>query len=149
VIVDKEEKKINSRDAMRHTVQTSSLYKKRLQTLHKTVQRVKDAIGSKDFPALAHEIMKESDSLHECIRDTVPKVEYLNENSYKIIDQVKKLNSVSIIAAYTFDAGPNAHIMTLEHHVPMIKKEMLKLFGVQLIESRPGKGIRYSEEHLI
>ncbi|MCM2324987.1 MAG: diphosphomevalonate decarboxylase [Candidatus Woesearchaeota archaeon] len=149
VIVDKDEKKISSRDAMKHTVQTSSLYKKRLQALLDIIRRVKAAIGSKDFQSLAHEIMNESDSLHACIKDTVPKVEYLNEASYRIIELVKKLNSVSTIAAYTFDAGPNAHIITLEQYVPGIKKEMLKLFGVQLIESRPGRGIRYSEEHLL
>jgi diphosphomevalonate decarboxylase len=120
VIIDAEEKKMSSRDAMKRTVETSDAYKKRLTVVDDRVEVVKQAIGQKDFPLLAKTIMEDSDELHACLKDTRPNVKYLTEKSYKIIEVVRRMNMDQVIVGYTFDAGPNAHLITLEQHVESV-----------------------------
>ena len=148
VIVSDVEKKVSSRQGMQNTVETSKLYKQRIKEVDKTIEVVQEAIIKKDFMTLAKNIMKDSDNMHECMRDTKPSLVYLNETSNKIKEVVKKLNEKRIICAYTFDAGPNAHIITTEDSVELITKEILKIFGVQVVVSKPGQGIKYTDEHL-
>ena len=144
VITSSDEKKISSREAMKLTQEKSRLYKERIKSISRTLDAVRKAIAEKDFPALAEAIMKDSDNMHACIEEAG--IEYLNEKSYAIKDIVRELNSSGIIAAYTFDAGPNAHIITTKKNLTKAKDA---LFGFgKIIISRPGKGVRYTEEHL-
>ncbi|MEK6917127.1 MAG: diphosphomevalonate decarboxylase [Nanoarchaeota archaeon] len=144
VIVSSGEKKISSRDAMKLTQDKSKLYKERIKNIDKTLEIVRKAISRKDISVLAESIMKESDNMHACIEEIG--IKYLNETSHAIKEIITNLNSNGIIAAYTFDAGPNAHIITTKKNLPKIK-DALFAFG-RLIVSKPGKGVRYSEEHL-
>ncbi|MBN2368398.1 diphosphomevalonate decarboxylase [Candidatus Woesearchaeota archaeon] len=148
VIVSKEEKKISSRDAMKLTVETSSKYKERIENIEKTLEGVRTAIKEKNFPKLAMEIMKDSDNMHACIKDTTPSIDYLNDNSYEIKRLIKELNKEKVIAAYTFDAGPNTHIITTGENAGKITKKLKSLKNTTLIISGVGKGIRYTEKHL-
>ena len=147
VIFEKKEKKISSRDGMKLTVETSELYKKRIKEVGPTINRVKHALANKDFSMLMSLIMQDSDNMHNCMKNTIPKLEYLNDTSYKIIEKIKSLNQNKIIAGYSFDAGPNAHIITIEENIPILKKELAK-FSKSIIISKPGKGIIYSKTHL-
>jgi diphosphomevalonate decarboxylase len=148
VIVSSVEKKISSRAGMKKTVDTSTKYKQRLTKVGKTIEVVQNAIIKKDFETLAINIMKDSDNMHECMFDTEPSLVYLNDTSNKIKEVVNKLNKNKIIAAYSFDAGPNAHIITRQENVELITRELLKIFGVQVVVSKPGQGIKYSDDHL-
>ena len=129
VVIDAEEKKMSSRDAMKRTVETSDAYKKRLTVVDDRVEVVKQAIGQKDFPLLAKTIMEDSDEFHACLKDTKPRVTYLTEKSYTIIDAVRRMNADQIIAGYTFDAGPNAHLITLEEHVESVVQNIKACIG--------------------
>lgn len=133
---------------MKKTVDTSTKYKQRLTKVGKTIEVVQNAIIKKDFETLAINIMKDSDNMHECMFDTEPSLVYLNDTSNKIKEVVNKLNKNKIIAAYSFDAGPNAHIITRQENVELITRELLKIFGVQVVVSKPGQGIKYSDDHL-
>ena len=86
--------------------------------------------------------------MHAVMLDTWPPIMYLNDISKEIIYAIQELNKAEgkIIAAYTFDAGPNAHIITTKKNLTKAKDA---LFGFgKIIISRPGKGVRYTEEHL-
>ncbi len=147
VIVSHDEKGISSREGMKLTVKTSELYKRRIAGIGMQVFKVRRAILNRDFPGLMESIMKESDNLHDCMADTKPKLEYLNETSLKIKNMILSLNSKMIKAAYTFDAGPNAHIITLDKYVEDLLL-LLKQFNCKTIVSSVGKGIKYTEDHL-
>jgi diphosphomevalonate decarboxylase len=145
LIVSDKEKSVSSRDAMKQTVEKSSLYKKRIEKIPEKIKNTKTAIQKKDFQSLAKLIMEDSDDMHSCIEETG--INYLAEDSLKIKDIIRDLNKDSIIAAYSFDAGPNAHIITLEKNIPLIIKEIQK-FNYLSIISKPGKGISYTKAHL-
>jgi diphosphomevalonate decarboxylase len=137
IIVEQAEKKISSRDAMRLTLDTEA-YRRRIANLGRTIEAVKKAILEKDFVLLAQSIMTDSDSMHACIEETG--IRYLTGRSQKIKEKIKYLNKSRVIAAYTFDAGPNAHIITTKENLRIIKEE-LESFGKMII-SGVGRGIQ-------
>ncbi len=146
VIVSKEEKPISSRKAMKISVEKSKLYKERVKNIYKTLNSLRTAIQDKNFLEVAKLIMQDSDNMHACINETG--IQYLSDNSQKIKQIIKSLNNTQIKAAYSFDAGPNAHIITLEKHISEIKQALSKVPYINLIISKPGKGIRLTKEHL-
>ena len=144
IIVSDKEKPISSREAMKKTVESSLLYDIRLKNINNKVNIIKEALRKKDFFVLAQVIMQDSDEMHACINDV--DIFYLNDKSHEIKNIIKEINRDGIKAAYTFDAGPNAHIISTKKYVDMIKNKLSK-FG-KIIVSKPGKGIKYSEDHL-
>ncbi len=147
VVVSDKEKYMSSREAMKITVDTSALYKKRIQNINFTLFKIKRLIINKEFTMLMEAIMKESDNMHECMADSNPKIVYLNEESKEIKSIIRNINSKNIKAGYTFDAGPNAHIITQDTYVPEIIYALGK-YKTNIIISKPGKGIQYTEAHL-
>lgn len=147
-------KKVSSRAGMKQTVATSVLYQARLASLPKLMQEMREAVKNKDFAKFAELTMRESNDLHSVMLDTWPPITYLNDLSKQVIYAVHELNAGNEVkAAYTFDAGPNAHIYTLEKYVPEIKKMLEGIEGVQkMIVSKVGHGPKYltdESEHLI
>ncbi|MGC9149542.1 MAG: diphosphomevalonate decarboxylase [Candidatus Micrarchaeia archaeon] len=154
-VVETKEKKISSRAGMRRTVATSILYPARIKYLPKIIKETKKAILSKDHQKLFEIAMRESNNMHATILDTWPPIFYLNNTSIDIINKIHELNESSgeIIAAYSFDAGPNANIFTLKKYVNRVKKALKEVKGIKyFIECEVGKGpklILDKKEYLI
>ena len=143
VILSRSEKLISSRDAMKKTVKKSKLYKKRIRHIKSGLTEVRKAILKRNFSKLAQAIMQDSDNMHECIEEVG--ITYLIEESHQIKESIKSLNNSVIKGAYTFDAGPNAHIITLKKYLPEIAN---MLNGKDIVISKPGQGVFYSNNHL-
>lgn len=151
-IVAEDKKKVSSRSGMKQTVQTSSLFKKRLEEMPQKIELAKKFVLSKNLPALLELVMRESNSMHACMLDTYPPIVYLNDASKRIIYAVHELNEArgAAIAGYTFDAGPNSHVYTVEKHVVEVKKLLEGVEGVKkTIVSRVGAGPSLSSKHLL
>ncbi|MBU3897207.1 MAG: diphosphomevalonate decarboxylase [Nanoarchaeota archaeon] len=123
-IVDAGKKKISSRAGMKQTIATSFLYPARMQYIEKVIEEMKKAVIAKDFQKFGEITMRESSDMHAVMLDTWPPIMYLNNISREIIYAVHELNSIEgkIIAAYTFDAGPNVHIYTTAENVARVQK---------------------------
>lgn len=96
---------------MQATVHTSGLFSARVQTLvPERMAAMEVAVHSRDFPTFARITMRESNSFHATCLDTEPPIFYLNDVSRAAIQAVQALNEKAgrLVAAYTFDAGPNA-----------------------------------------
>lgn len=144
-IVDAEKKKVSSRAGMRETVKTSGLFKERMKGMDKTVRDMKAAVMQRDFESFANLTMQDSDSMHAVMADTKPPIVYLNETSRRIIAEVGKLNrnAKAPICTYTFDAGPNAHIYTLERNVRDVEKMLSGIAGInRTLVCKVGSGPR-------
>jgi diphosphomevalonate decarboxylase len=148
VVVSDHEKSISSREAMKLTVATSLLYKGRLRIIGERLEKVKEAIGKKDFSSIAKEIMLDSDNLHTCMKDTNPSIVYMNKDSIKIKEIVGFINRNQVKAAYTFDAGANSHIICEKRDVAEIKSFLEKQGYKNLITTKIGKGIEFTKDHL-
>lgn len=153
VIIDEKTKKVSSRMGMKQTVLTSSLYPKRIADIDKTLEVVRNAILEKDLPVLLQAMMRDSNSMHAVMLDTWPPIMYLNDSSREVIYAVHNFNADGIRVGYTFDAGPNAHIFTLERYVSEIKEILEEIEGVgKIIVCKVGHGpriVKSDNEYLI
>ena len=87
--------------------------------------------------------MRESSHMHAVMLDTFPPIMYLNDVSREIIYAVHDFNAEkgAVVAGYTFDAGPNAHVYTVERYAGELEKMLGGIAGVQkTMVCRPGTG---------
>ncbi|ONH77322.1 Transcriptional repressor TUP1 [Pichia kudriavzevii] len=113
LVVSDMKKDVPSTSGMQLTVQTSDLFQHRIEeVVPQRYEEMRNAILNKDFPKFAELTMKDSNSFHAVCLDSYPPIFYLNDTSKNIIKLINLLNQSAgeTIAAYTFDAGPNAVI---------------------------------------
>jgi len=148
-IVSNEKKKISSRAGMRETVATSILYKVRPEYAEAACIELEEAIKKKDFETFGILTMRDSNNMHAVMLDTYPPMIYLNDTSRNIINAITDLNRQEgkIVAAYTFDAGPNAHIITLENYESKVMSVLKAIRGIiEIKRTKIGKGPRADKE---
>lgn len=116
-------KGVSSTAGMQATVASSSLFQHRIQNIvPQRIQEMKTAIRERDFETFAKLTMTDSNQFHACCLDTFPPIFYLNDTSRAVIRVVENINATAgkTIAAYTFDAGPNAVIYFLEENSEIV-----------------------------
>jgi diphosphomevalonate decarboxylase len=144
LVVSAAKKGVSSTTGMQTTVATSTLFQSRAaETVPKRMKEMQDAIKNKDFEAFGKLTMMDSNSFHATCLDTFPPIFYLNDISRAAIKVVEAINAAAgkIIAAYTFDAGPNAVVYYEEEN----EKEVAGLFKTILTEKDGWKGERGSK----
>jgi diphosphomevalonate decarboxylase len=153
-ITDFSIKKISSSIGHDATVKTSTLYNARLKSAEEEFRIVHNAVLKKDFNSLGKAIMRESNNMHATMLDTYPPIIYLNDTSRSIIYAVHELNEKhkKCVAAYTFDAGPNAHIITTNKYKQDVLNMLNDIDKVRdIIQAKSGSGptILEKEDSLI
>lgn len=117
LVVSAEQKPVGSTAGMQTSVQTSALLKFRAEALVPAhIVEMARCIQEQDFPGFAELTMKDSNQFHATCLDTFPPISYLNDTSRRIMQLVHRFNAYhgQTKVAYTFDAGPNAVIFTLD-----------------------------------
>ena len=148
-IVDTKEKKIKSSPGMKKTVETSILYPKRVKYLPSILNLVRNAIIEKDASTLLEAAMRDSNNMHSVMLDSWPPIIYLNDVSKKVINSIHDFNADEIKAGYSFDAGPNPCIFTLEKYVAEIRGILKEIKGIkEIIVSKAGSGPSVVEDNL-
>ncbi|KAJ9642403.1 diphosphomevalonate decarboxylase [Coniosporium apollinis] len=131
LVVSAEKKGVSSTSGMQATVATSTLFPERAErTVPKRMEEMKKAILDRDFDTFGKVTMRDSNSFHATCLDTDPPIFYMNDISRAAVRMVEEINQAAgkVIAAYTFDAGPNAVIYYLaenEHAVAGLFKNIL------------------------
>lgn len=113
LVVSAAKKDVSSTAGMQATVKTSALFSHRAaNVVPQRMEAMKAAIRERDFKAFAAHTMADSNQFHAVCLDTTPPIFYLNDVSRAAIRAVEALNNLKgePVAAYTFDAGPNAVI---------------------------------------
>ncbi|XP_035614217.1 diphosphomevalonate decarboxylase-like [Oncorhynchus keta] len=120
LVVSAERKPVGSTSGMQTSVETSSLLKHRADSVVPArMKEMIEAVHKRDFTAFAELTMKDSNQFHATCLDTYPPIFYLNDVSRRVINLVHRYNRHyrETKVAYTFDAGPNAVIYTLQQNV--------------------------------
>ncbi|XP_058296428.1 diphosphomevalonate decarboxylase isoform X4 [Hylobates moloch] len=120
LVVSAEKKLTGSTVGMRASVETSPLLRFRAESVVPArMAEMARCIQEQDFPSFAQLTMKDSNQFHATCLDTFPPISYLNAVSWRIIHLVHRFNAHhgDTKVAYTFDAGPNAVIFTLDDTV--------------------------------
>lgn len=138
-VVSDAKKGVGSTLGMQNTVKTSPLLKERINGVQSRMEGITKAIHDKDFESFADITMRDSNQFHAVCLDTHPPIFYLNDVSRGIIALVHELNRASgkTIAAYTFDAGPNAVLYLPKENVKAVLEIVQKYFpGAEFQDKR-------------
>jgi len=113
LVVSAEKKGVSSTLGMQGTVATSTLFPTRAkEVVPRRMKEMESTIKARDFDTFGKVTMRDSNSFHATCLDSEPPIFYLNDISRAAIRVVEGINAAAgeVIAAYTFDAGPNAVI---------------------------------------
>uniref|UniRef100_H0WGD6 Diphosphomevalonate decarboxylase n=1 Tax=Otolemur garnettii TaxID=30611 RepID=H0WGD6_OTOGA len=120
LVVSADRKLTSSTAGMQTSVQTSPLLRFRAEAVVPArLAEMIHCIQQRDLEGFAQLTMRDSNQFHATCLDTFPPISYLNDTSRCIIQLVHRFNAYHGLTkvAYTFDAGPNAVIFTLEDTV--------------------------------
>lgn len=131
LVVSDKEKDTSSTSGMETSRLTSPLLQFRAESVvQKRLDTIEAAFLERDFETFGKLTMQDSNQFHAVCLDTYPPIFYMNDMSKAIMRLVHVINAHygCIKAAYTFDAGPNAVIYTLDEDVSMVLAVMAKYF---------------------
>jgi diphosphomevalonate decarboxylase len=131
MVVSDEKKDTSSTAGMSNSVATSELLKHRSkEVVSKRMNIIEKAWLDRDFETFGRITMMDSNQFHATCLDTYPPIFYMNDISRSIIRIVHVYNEWAgeIRAAYTFDAGPNAVLYTLDKYAVEVGALMLKFY---------------------
>jgi len=112
LIVAAEEKAVGSTQG--HALADTSPYQSvRVHDAKRRLEICRRAILNKDFNKLAWIIEQDSDMMHAVMMTSRPPINYWQPASIAIMQKVRDLRKNGIACAYTLDAGPNVHVITL------------------------------------
>ena len=148
ICLSSSKKLVSSTEGMQRSVETVPWLQYRSENIvPQRIESLKNAIQNHDFQNLGEITMKESNELHANCAASYPPFHYLTEESYKIIDTIHSLNlkhQNQIIAAYTFDAGPNPFIFCQESNLTEVKNALIQI-GISensIKSTKPSNGIQ-------
>lgn len=134
LVVSNKQKSVPSTEGMKRSAETSELLNLRIDNIVDVqIEEMEDAIKRKDFEKFAKLTMKDSNQLHAICQDTYPPITppYMNATSHKIVKFVTQYNQPEIKAAYTYDAGSNAVLFTLEKNMKELLSTLMKYFSIE------------------
>ena len=138
LVVSDAKKETSSTDGMSTSVNTSELLAFRArEVVPERMKIIEKAIKAKDFDAFGKVTMMDSNQFHATCLDTYPPIFYMNDVSRSVVQMIHKYNEWAgeIRAAYTFDAGPNAVLYTLDKYVVELLALILKYYPARSNDS--------------
>lgn len=135
LVVSAAKKGVSSTSGMQQTVATSGLFQERIaKVVPQNMATMEKAIKERDFEKFAEVTMRDSNSFHATCADTYPPIFYMNDISRAAIRAVEQINAAAgrTVAAYTFDAGPNAVIYYQEKDTEAVVGTMHQVLGAEV-----------------
>lgn len=134
-VVNDGKKGTSSTSGMQRTVQTSPLLQHRIKhVVPERMDAMRAAIQARDFAAFTALTTADSNDFHAVCLDTAPPIFYMNDTSRAIVQVVEEMNrarsddGLDPIAAYTFDAGPNAVLYVREKDIETVLRTVRHYF---------------------
>lgn len=144
LLLEEGPKETGSGEGMERTVATSALFPARLRQIDASIERLQGAIRERDFALFAEIVMRDSNQFHASCLDSYPPLLYLSGRSLAVMRAIHRLNGQgpAPLAAYTFDAGPNAFLFYLRPHRGIVEAAVNPTGSIPLIRCKVGPGAR-------
>ncbi|MBS0636885.1 MAG: diphosphomevalonate decarboxylase, partial [Verrucomicrobia bacterium] len=112
VMISDKQKPIDSRMAMRRTVETSTLYKAWPEQVAKDLALMKEALNSKNFTLLGQTAETNALAMHATMAASVPSILYWQPETVATMHKIWQLrNKEGLNIYFTMDAGPNIKLL--------------------------------------
>lgn len=121
IVVCDEDKKVGSSEGMVRTADTSCFYRERLCRIRERYEKMVGYICRREFREFAELTMRESNEFHSVLMETYPPIRYIGDAGFRIMEMCHEFNEKEVRVAYTFDAGPNPFLITLEEYLDDVK----------------------------
>lgn len=131
MVVSDAKKDTSSTAGMSTSVATSTLLSHRIaKVVPERMEAIEKAFLAKDFEAFGELTMRDSNQFHSVCADTYPPIFYMNDVSRQIVRIAHAYNKWAgeTRVAYTYDAGPNAVLYTLDKFVVEVGALMTHYF---------------------
>lgn len=113
-ILSSQKKTISSREGMKRTVATSSLYAAWPQKVNKDLLSLRQAITHKDFSLLGRTTESNALAMHATTLTAWPPLMYSSPETIQLIQKIWRLREKEVEIYFTQDAGPNIKVLFLE-----------------------------------
>ncbi len=142
-------KDVSSLDGHRRAP-TSPYFERRLTLLPDRLERVREAIRTRDFEALGETIEEEAIDLHLIAMSSKPPIFYWAPGTLTVLEAVRRLRAEGVPAASTMDAGANVHVICPPASEDAVADRLEAISAVhRVIRDRVGTGPADSQEHLL
>jgi diphosphomevalonate decarboxylase len=111
VLLSRETKTVDSRTAMRSTVQSSPYYPAWVEQAERDLAEMKTAILADDLSAIGRLMEANSLAMHASMMAASPPIHYLNDHSWSVLDAVREARMQGLELYATMDAGPNVKLL--------------------------------------
>ena len=138
LVLNKNKKKISSREAMKLTIQTSPLYEAFTKSQEEDLIKIKKAIKNRDFADVGKITENNAMKMHATMLSANPSIIYFEEESLRAIEKIKELREKGLSIYYTMDAGPNVKILCKKSESEVIISKLKESFD-NIIFSDIGK----------
>jgi diphosphomevalonate decarboxylase len=125
---------------------TSHLYPARVASVADRLAQARAALLEKDLTAVGPLIEEDAISMHAVMMTSRPPIYYWLPGSIQLIHQVQNWRAEGLEVYFTFDAGPNVHLICQAADQAEVEKRLKSIEGVlEVIVSGPGPGARVIE----
>jgi diphosphomevalonate decarboxylase len=125
---------------------TSHLHQARVASVADRLVQAKAALLGKDFATLGRLIEEDAISMHAVMMTSRPPIYYWLPNSMELIHEVQNWRAEGLEVYFTFDAGPNVHLICQAADQAEVEKRLEGMAEVlEVIISGPGPGVRVIE----
>ncbi len=138
VLISEDKKAISSREAMKITKETAPTYTAWTQASEEDFQNIRIAINDKRLDRVGQIMEKNSERLHQVMKDSIPSIIYQQTSSIEVLNLVKQARTKGLIGYTTMDAGPNVKILIQEHQLEDWKQLLKANISYRFLVSRIG-----------
>ncbi len=139
-MVDRSEKPVSSREAMRRTVLTSPFYPAWVTSTTESLESALTACAAGDVERLGRITETNALRMHAVIQSSDPPLRYLTPTSVAIFDRVAALRDSGVPAYATADAGPNVVVLCPPGHTAEVATAVGDL--AETVVAHPGPGLQ-------
>ena len=133
LVVNEDRKKISSRVAMEHCVQTSTTFDAWVEKAKSDFVLMKEALKEADFEKIGKITESNALAMHGTTSTSTPSFSFLTDESHMAMDIVKELRFKGYRCYFTMDAGPNVKVLYLREDQDKLYEEISKLWKKKII----------------
>jgi diphosphomevalonate decarboxylase len=144
-IVSRAKKRVGSTEG--HALAPSSpFYQARLTNVVDRLPKARAALLGKDFATLGRLIEEDAIAMHVVMMTSRPPIYYWLASSIQLIHEVQKWRAEGLEVYFTFDAGPNVHLICQAADQAEVERRLGDIKEVlEVIVSGPGSGAHIIE----
>lgn len=142
VIVEQTKKDVSSSEG-HEGVATSPDFGKRLETVSGRIERIEEALRTKNFQLFGEVTEEDCLDMHHVMQTQNPPLFYWNDTTKRITDAAAGWRASGLPVYFTIDAGPNVHLMCEGKDEKKVTQAVKTIKGIkEIIVNKPSKGAR-------